>query len=620
MQLLRRVSQASIHELQQQAALPQDVCLDFDPAHEEHDLGVTSDGTASHVLKTSKRIVVSLQEGHLQAREIVRRQPGDDSQGASLIQRSIQLADLVPRSARYAFDLIAHVGIESYLRGHSLRDIRRDLADRPSSIHIPPSTLWDQQQKFLFYLGHLHQQAAHSIRQYLAERGKVTWLLDGTVEPGTPVFLGIEDASSGMILGSWKIPSENTDDIAPCLRQAADRFGQPDHVLHDLSSAMSSACEEALPGVPHYVCHFHLCRDVGEDLFEKPQAALCKRIRSLKVQLRLREQRKGQTQWLRTVIDSHAEFVLTELLAGHPVQGSFSHTLGREVLLAFHYWILDYRSDGRRRGFPFDPYLLYLHRRLVRASQAVDRLLANHAVSQQAPVVLRNFQKQMQEYLQDKQIIAATEQYERANAMFHRLRQALRLSAEHMDNLREPHDLPANEQENIKTAVDQLRQQLQQQSQDDTDIDQPLAKIVLQHLDKYRTHLVPEQRPTLGERWKRTTNDLERDWGGLKRVRRRAHGRGKLSRDFQALPEEYPFIANLENPVYLDLILGGNLESLPSKLAQASRQAGSFDAWRRQHHPRLVGQLSRRILRNDDFIDDLIQASLHHCASHKKVA
>ena len=618
---MRQVCQTAARELQQEASLPEDVRLDFDAAREQRSLGATrGQRAASHVLKTSQRTVVSLQEGRFQAREIVRRQPSQDGEGSGLVQHSMQLAALVPPSARYGFDLIAHVGIESYLRGHSLQEIRRELADHPSSIDIPPSSLWDQQQKFLFYLGHLHQQATGTIRQYLAQRGNVTWLLDGTVEPGTPVLLGIKDGDSGILLGGWKIPSENVEDIAPCLCQAADHFGQPSRLLHDLSAAMSGACDEALPGVPHYVCHFHLCRDVGEDLFEKPQAALCKRLRSLKVQLRLREQRKGQTQWLRRVIDSQAEYVLAELLAGRDVQSSFSQTLGREVLMAFHYWILDYRSDGRRRGFPFDPYLLYLHRRLARASQAVDRLLANQAVARQAPAVLFNFQKQLQQYLQDKQIVAATEQYERADVMFHRLRQALRLSAQHMDKLREPHELPAHEQQEIKTALDHLRQQLQQQSQDQTDIDQPLAKIVLQHLDKYWTHLVPDQPPTPGERWKRTTNDLERDWGGLKRIRRRAHGRGKLSRDFQALSEEYLLIANLENPVYLELILGGSLESLPSKLAQASRQAGSFDAWRRRHHPRLVGQLSRRLLRKDDFIDHLIQVCLHHCSSRKKVA
>jgi len=617
---MQQIGQALTCQLQQAVALPQDVRLDFDVASEELPGLDMTNGQAvavGQVLKTSQRTVVSLQQGCFQAREIVRRRAGE---GSHIIQRSMQLAGLVPPSARYGFDLIAHVGIESYLRGHSLQEIRLDLANRSTSIDIPQSSLWDQQQKFLFYLGHLHRQAAGSLREYLAQQAQVTWLLDGTVEPGSPVFLGIKDARSGLLLEGWKIPSENVDDMASCLRQAADCFGLPDRVLHDLSSAMSGACEEAFPEVPHYVCHYHLCRDVGKDLYEKPQAALCKRLRSPKVQLRLREQRKGQTQWLRGAIDSQAQFVLAELLAGRPVEVSFSQTLSREVLLAFHYWILDYRSDGRRRGFPFDPYTLYLHRRLVQASEAVDRLLANHAVAEQTPTVLFNFQRQLQEYRQDEQIVAATQSYERACIMFDRLRQTLRLSAEQMENLRESHELPAGEQQEIRTALDDLRQQLQQQSQEKTDIDQPLAKIVLTHLNKYWTHLVPDQPPTAGERWKRTTNDLEREWGNLKRVRRQAHGRGKLSRDFQALPEEYLLIANLENPVYVELVLEGSLESLPSKLAQTSHEAGSFDAWRRRHESRQVGQIPRSLLRQDDFIDHLVQVCQQHCSSHETAA
>jgi hypothetical protein len=58
----------------------------------------------------------------------------------------------------------------------------------------------------------------------LAEHGPVTWLLDGTTEPGTPVFLGIKEAAHGILLGSWKILSENTEDITACLQQAAVRY------------------------------------------------------------------------------------------------------------------------------------------------------------------------------------------------------------------------------------------------------------------------------------------------------------------------------------------------------------------------------------------------------------
>ena len=102
---------------------------------------------------------------------------------------------------------------------------------------------------------------------------------------------------------------------------------------------------------------------------------------------------------------------------------------------------------------------------------------------------------------------------------------------------------------------------------------------------------------------------------GLKRRRRGTHGRGKLTRDFQTLPEEYLLVLNLENETYLQLVLGGSLEWLPAKLAEASRDAGSFDAWRRQRCPRLLGELPRRLLREEDFIDHLIEACVHDCQS-----
>jgi hypothetical protein len=603
---MSQLSQAATAEFQQAMALPQAVLLNFDVAYEE---SVVDGATAGSVFKTSHRTVVSLRLGTFQAREIVRYQDGERP------RRSAQLADMVPPGARYGFDLIAHVGIESLLHGQSLDEIRKDLAGRPVPIDIPISTLWDQQRKFLFYLGHLHQQATGLIGRYLAEQGDTTWLLDGTVECGTPVFLGIEDAASGMILAGRKVPSENVDDIASCLREVGERYGQPTRVLHDLSGAMSGACDLALPGVAHFVCHYHLCRDVGGDLYESPQSDLMKRLRSLKVLARLHDQRKGQTQFLRAATASEAEFVLTELLAGRAVQASFSATLGREVLLALHYWILDHRADGSRRGFPFDPYTLYLHRRLVRAGEAVDRLMARTALAQQAPPALVNFQNLLREYRTDAQIVAASRLYERAFAMFDRLRAVLRLTPEHMDHQRQPHDLPSSEQQELKTALDQLRDELRAQSQDQSHADHGLAKIVLTHLDKYWAHLVPDEPNAAGASWKRTTNQLERHWGGMKRVRRRAHGRGKLVRDFLSLPEEYLLVPNLENPIYVELVLGGSLESLPVRLAEASRDAGTFAAWNRSGRPCRVGQLSHRLLRRDDFIDDLITVCHRHCGT-----
>ena len=123
----------------------------------------------------------------------------------------------------------------------------------------------------------------------------------------------------------------------------------------------------------------------------------------------------------------------------------------------------------------------------------------------------------------------------------------------------------------------------------------------------------PQQPLPAGTDWKRTTNELESDWDVLKRGRRRTHGRGKLTRDFQALPEEYVLIANLENPAYIDLVLDGSLDNLADKFAEASGTAGTFSAWHRMHHARLIGQPPRHLLREDGFVDQLVVVSYQHC-------
>jgi hypothetical protein len=564
-------------------------------------------------LKTTRRTVVSLNHGRFQAHETVRQ--CTTPEGRQITQHSAEVGGLVPRGGCYAFDLISYVGVETFLHGRSLEDVRQSLAERRPSVRMALSTLWDQQQRFLFCLGQLHERSAPVIHGFLAGQPHVTWLMDGTLEPDTPVFLGVQDAASGMMLRGGKISSENADDIAACLRQAAERYGRPAGVLHDLSPAMSSACDVALPGVPHRVCHFDLARDVGNDLCAAPQIALTKRHRSLIILARLREQRRGHAEWLRDRLrQPESELVLNRLLVGASLESvPFHATLSHEVLLAFHFWINDYRSDGRRRGFPFDPYTLYLHRRLCRASAAVDRLLSLPEVRRQAPPVLCNFQKLLTEYRKDAEIVAAASAYEHAYAMFDRLRVALRLSPDEMRSLRQPYDLPEFEREPLRTALHDFRSDLRRQIErpdgkaSPSIEDSRLARTVLTHLDKYWEYLVPQSGS--GASWTRTTNRLESTWGQCKRGRRQSHGRGKLTRDFQSLPAEYLLVSNLENAQYVDLILGGSLESLPSKFVAASIGGETFADWRNNHSAGLLGRPCRAELRSPVLLDKLIQIS-----------
>jgi len=94
------------------------------------------------------------------------------------------------------------------------------------------------------------------------------------LEPGSPVFFGMKEAQEGIFLDSWKIPTENEEDISRCITEAVNLFGKPDLGLHDLSQVMINSWETALPHVHHKVCQFHLTSDIGEGLYKVPQETL----------------------------------------------------------------------------------------------------------------------------------------------------------------------------------------------------------------------------------------------------------------------------------------------------------------------------------------------------------
>lgn len=550
-----------------------------------------------HVRKTTRRLVMTHEFGRFEARQVHRTATRADPQdGSSLIH-------LVPKGGTYGYDLIAHVGCETFLRGRSLSSVAAELPE------IPFSSLHDIQQKFLFYFGHLHRQHAPApLAEWFQRRGGVTWLIDGTIEPGTPVYFGVYAAEDRLLLDAYRIPTENADAMVPCLKQTAARLGMPRRVLHDLSEAMATACEQALGNVPHTVCHFHLLRDIGGDLYATPHARLRDRLQRLKLQLRLKEQRKGQTEWLREHLE--APGALADALVGLHAAMSEA-TAGHEVLVAYHQWLLDYPADGHRQGFPFDPYLLYLHRRVARASASVDALLENDRVAARAPQVLKNFARMLHEYLRDAKVVEASRDYEAAVALFERLRTALRMAAQGDSPLHDHYLLDPSEAAGVQQSVEALRDECRRRSEDASDeASRQRHRIVYEHLERYWSHLFASADDTCRER---TTNGLEGWWSISKRRCRQRSGRKKLTREFRSLPAEFLLVANLENPAYVEAVLDGDLSRLAKKLAEAGRTAGSWTQWRLAQHPLNQGRLPQRLIRDDDFLITLAMAYDQHC-------
>ena len=575
------------------SALPDDAEYIFEPSVEN-----------STVWKTRRRTVVSLKYSKFRSMEIARR-----NKDCSKTFRSLELAAIVPSGAKYSFDLIAFVGRKCYLEGRTLKSVGAELEKRKGLSPVPVSSLYDIQRKFLFYLGELHRRATPDIEAFLRKRGNVTWLIDGTIEPGSPVFFGVKEAQGGIFLKGWKIPTENEEDISKCLLEAAGLYGKPDEILHDLSERMSKSCEAALPGCPHRVCHYHLCGDLGRDLYGAPQKMLNKRIRAIKLQPYLKNQRSSQTQKLRGRIrDGNAQLILKDLLNGNTTNFEFTDVLAREILLGLHSWMLDYANDGRRQGFPFDPYLLYFHRRIAKIGAAAKNLIARKDSTGKLPRVFRGFSERLDKYLSDPAVDAAANLYEKAFDIFQRIREVLRMDAKGPSPMRDPYDLSSKGKKDVCESLNDLVEQFEKSGRNCSNNEElALYNIALSHVGKYKPYLFrSDEEKNAGDAFVRTTNAIESHWGNGKRLRRQTHGRMKLARDFSALPAEYMLIPNLNNPVYVELVLG-SLEKLPEKLAEAGSTSGSYSSWCKRQHPLNTGRLPTKTIRSESFVDDLIE-------------
>ena len=569
------------------------------------------------VIKTRGRNIVTLTYGQFHAREVFRERK--TQQGYSETVPSFELARLVAPGCKYGYDVVAHVGLESFLFGRRLEEIQQNLQEGPS-IYLPTSSFDELRRRFLFYLGQVHRQSAPILKESLRQPDGMTWLIDGTLEPGTPVFFGVQDARSGILLGCAKIPTENADDMAPRLKETADNYGRPKRILHDLSSAMSLACQTAFSDVPHDVCHFHFARDVGEDLLAKPQKALSTRLRSLKLQVRMREQRKTQTDWLREHDgEPEAALILQQLLRGEPFTGAWNQTLGKEVLLAFHFWMLDYATDGGRQGFPFDPYFLYFHRRLIRGHDALVQLLSRPAVAANAPKTLFNLRDQLQQYRTDPQIITATTHYEMAFREFDGLRTTLRLSAAGNSPMHHGYELNADHWNQVREALNMLADEHRQRIEGSSDeLERDVCKTILIHIEKYSPQLISSNGSNANVR---TTNQLEGHWCKSKRACRQTQGRRKLTRTFNALPAELMLLPNLRNSEYVSIVLGGCLDHLSTKFAEVNCNGSSYASWRQTNTSLNLGRLPARILRQPDFVEHMIEIYDHQCyAKNEKAA
>ncbi|MCP4898291.1 MAG: hypothetical protein GY906_15060 [bacterium] len=565
---------------------------------------------------TQSRTIYSMAYGLFRARQIVKEFLPDDPTKPAVIYRSEQLAQLVAPGDRYAFDLIVEVGLKSLLDCRRLEEVAQELVTR---CNLPPmslQTLWRLQQKFLGYLGALHQASLPALAQYFQQRPGSGYVLmiDSTCEDGPPALFVAFEPTSGIVLGSWKLSSENKEEVANALRDIQQQLGDPYYILLDLGQALHEGASQVFPDVPQKNCHFHFLSDVGEDLCDPPQKKLRKALRAHKLQSSLKtlrvDLRRRLLQMCRELQETPS---LYRCLQGDISPEPHPRILQQQMLLSIHEWIADYASDGHREGYPFDPFFLYFHRRLVRARQTLEEMLKQPDLPPNDFTALRNLRTRLENYLRDPQVLQAAHEFEESHDYLQRLRQALRLPRDDESSTprSQTYDLPGGQATTVADCLDCFVEQLRAELRVASASQKRPIEILLKHLDKYGPQLkYAPAKPSLENEIPRTTNAIEQLFRQLKRLRRRVHGRGNLRRDLLHLPTELPLVLNLTNSIYLQLTIG-NLQALPNALSQYTEQAKKRIKDRKVDHATIQIRLPKRTLRQDDFLDALPALTEH---------
>jgi hypothetical protein len=184
----------------------------------------------------------------------------------------------------FGLDVIAFVGHHRYASHRSIPEIHHALVDRGVAVaQRTVSNLLDRYDELLS----LTLQDTARLRRLTQPQGRVILALDG-LQPdvGHEVLWVVRDCLSGEVLLAQSLLSARHTDLAALLRRVKQTLSVPIvAVLSDGQRSIRKAVQDALPTVPHQLCHFHYLREAAKPLYEADRHAkkeLKKRVRGVR--------------------------------------------------------------------------------------------------------------------------------------------------------------------------------------------------------------------------------------------------------------------------------------------------------------------------------------------------
>lgn len=530
------------------------------------------------VRKTVTRTVHTLELGSFVACEQIL-----EPINGGLPLHSKALRRLVPPRCRYGYDLIVFCGLEFYLHGRQVKEIKISIKQK-SGVKISASAVQVLAYKFLKYLGRLHQNSIPVLRAQMSLAGGYILHLDSTCEEKDPLLLSCIDGLSGQVLYSKKIRSENKTDVRKILETVKDFFGLPLAVVTDMGRAFVNVVTVVFPGIVHVICHYHFLRDLGRDFLAADYESLRRYLSTSQIKAGLRllakriEKKLGGAEKMAAVFEQSN------------CQGYFTQAKEQELLqwytlqVIYEIQFTGRDGDGNGYGFPFDrPHLSYYEKLETAITQVRDVLGDVEHLSRRDKKDLLKLETVLKTVVptgQDNQIQNTVKSLRERIDIFDRFRQIMRLACKGNKQGLNDNGLLANHTElqmiekELKAYTTMLEKRANRVGfkKHHPQLAEGMEKMVKQIRKYWHMLFMSPLIVRVGNAEheiiaQRTNNIMERSFRKIKRRCRRRHGRKKLQKDLAYLPAEIALVENLQNQQYVATVME-TIDKLPQKFAE----------------------------------------------------
>jgi hypothetical protein len=172
----------------------------------------------------------------------------------------------------FGLDVVALAGSLRHTQHRSVPEIHAELTRRGVSVcERTVTNLLDRYDELLA----LARTDPKRLREATAAQGRVILAIDG-LQPdvGHEVLWVVRDCLSGEVLLAKSLLSGTRADLAALLKEAVGALAVPvAGVVSDGQQSIRKAVAEALPGVPHQLCHFHFLREAALPIYEADRHA-----------------------------------------------------------------------------------------------------------------------------------------------------------------------------------------------------------------------------------------------------------------------------------------------------------------------------------------------------------